>query len=334
MLSLLRRCLIGFLGAGLGLALMTSVGRTDEVAARASATGIVVHGPEETLREHCAVEDGTLWLQLPGGARFELATETSEFENPGDGSFHPFDEAVVRNALASVRYPTRGVSADVYLLPYPRRSGTRSAAGPQLILLSPGVVPLSEEHQHATLVHELGHVVQYQFMPDDAAQLWERYRELRGLADEDRYCAEGAHADRPHEIFAEDFRALFGGGLATYSGTIENASLSHPALVTGLDAFLISLESGTSIALDPLRAFPNPARGAMSFRRGGESAAPIDLFDVSGRRVASLTPTPLAEGWQWRWDGRDDQGNTPASGVVFARERGSAAKPVKVVLSR
>lgn len=334
MLSLLRRSLIGFLGAATGLALMTSIARADEVAARASAIGIVVHGPEETLRDYCAVEDGRLWLQLPGGERFELATQTDEFENPGDGSFHSFDEAVVRRALASVRYPTSGVSAQVYLLPYPRRSGTRSAAGPQLILLSPGVVPIPEEQQHAILAHELGHVVQYQYMPDEASHLWERYRELRGLDDQERYCADGMHADRPHEIFAEDFRALFGDLLANYSGTIENATLPHPSHITGLDAFLVSLERGAAIALEPLRGFPNPSRGAMSFRRGGATGAALDLFDLSGRRIASLNPTPLAVGWQWRWDGRDEQGNTPASSVVFARERGSASKAVKVVLSR
>jgi hypothetical protein len=309
----------------LGLALMTAIGRSDEVSARADdgSIGFVIHDAGEVLRDFCVTEDGELWLTLPGGARFELVTSTCGLPNPGDGAFHPFDEAVVRAALQSVHYPVGGVTAEVFVLPYPRRDDTQSAAGPGLILLSPGVVPLSEEQQHATVVHELGHVVQYQYMPDQESPLWDRYRELRGITDEQRYTASAPHADRPHEIFAEDFRALFGDGLATYSGSIENASLCDPRTVQGLGAFLASLSDPLAAGVR-LQGFPNPTRGAVSFRRGGGPAGPIDLFDAAGRRVATLTPTPLAEGWQWGWNGRDARGGPVPAGVVFARARGSA----------
>jgi hypothetical protein len=43
---------------------------------------------------------------------------------------------------------------------------------------------------------------------------------LRGL-DASRYQANAVHALRPHEVWAEDFRALFGGAIATSNGTIE-----------------------------------------------------------------------------------------------------------------
>src|SRR6185369_3380836 len=107
---------------------------------------------------------------------------------------------------------------------------------------------------------------QYQYMPDDAADLWSRYRALRGIEDE-RYCAGAAHADRPHEIFAEDFRALFGDALSNYSGTIENQALRDPSAVTGLAAFIASLRGGPALADGKLEGFPNPTRGALSFRR-------------------------------------------------------------------
>lgn len=324
MVSLLRRSLIGLCGVVLGLACMVSVTRSDEVSARVSALGLVVHGADETLASFCHEEEGALWLTLPGGARFELVTSTAELPNPGDGVFHAFDETVVRRAVAAVRFPMDRVAAEIFILPYPRRESLRSAAGPELILLSPGVAPLSAEQQHATVVHELGHVIQYRFMPDGDLDLWSRYRALRGITDALRFCAEAPHADRPHEIFAEDFRVLFGDALANYSGTIENPSLVAPQRVPGLDAFIASLQ-GTNVAGGSLRGFPNPTRGALSFRRGGDQASPIDLFDVSGRRVASVTPTPLASGWQWRWDGRDEQGAAPASGMYFARERGAAS---------
>src|SRR5205807_7522967 len=130
--------------------------------------------------------------------------------NPGDGDFHSFDAAEVRAAMTLVRFPLRGISAEVFILPYPRRQSLESAAGPGLILLSPGVRPLSREHQHSELVHELGHVVQYSFLPDAHAEDWSEYASMRGL-DPTVNNATSPHASRPHEIWAEDFRALFGG---------------------------------------------------------------------------------------------------------------------------
>ena len=117
-------------------------------------------------------------------------------------------------------YPLDGVAADVFILPYPRRAGLTSAAGPGLILLSPGVYALPREQQHAEFVHELGHVVQYARLPDADADVVETATAaLRGITDVGRLLAPTpAHADRPHEIFAEDFRALFGGALATSTG--------------------------------------------------------------------------------------------------------------------
>lgn len=324
MVSLVRRSLIGLCGAVLGLACMVGVTRSDEVSARVSALGLVIHNADETLARFCHVEEGALWLMLPSGARFELTTSTADLPNPGDGFFHPFDETVVRAAVNAIRFPMDRVSAEIFILPYPRREGLPSAAGPELVFLSPGVMPIAVEQQHATVVHELGHVIQYRFMPDDDLNLWNRYRTLRGITDPLRFCAEALHADRPHEIFAEDFRALFGDALANYSGTIENQALRAPHHVPGLEPFITSLQ-GVAIAGGSLRGFPNPTRGAVSFRRASATAAAIDLFDVAGRRLASVAPTPLASGWQWSWDGRDEQGSAAEPGIYFARERGSSA---------
>jgi hypothetical protein len=312
------------LGASLAIALLAAIGPADLIAAPTSLSDFVIHGPEETLRDFCLEEEGRMWFVTPEGARHELITSTSDpsIANPGDGLFHPFSESVVRAALVSVRYRLEGVGAEVFLLPYPRRLGHSSAAGRGIILLAPGVRPLSEEQQHATLAHELGHIVHHALMPDQRTELWTRYRVLRGIADEARFHPAAPHADRPHEIFAEDFRALFGGNLATYSGTIENASLTPPSHVQGLDAFLASLAGGLVADGDALLGFPNPSRGAMSFRRAGGEADPLDLYDLAGRKLATLNPTPLAHGWHWRWDGRDERGVPASPGVVFARLRG------------
>lgn len=293
----------------------------------AAAAGVVIHGPEETLRDYCEERDGALWLLLPDGSRHELVISTTDplIVNSGDGSFHPYEEREVRAALQSLRTPLAPLSAEVFLLPFPRRAGLESAAAPGLILLSPGVRPLTPEHQHAEFVHELGHVVQYARLPDGATDEWNRYRELRGISDESLYNATAQHADRPREIFAEDFRALIGGALANYSGTIENAALAPPATVAGLPEFMWSVATEGGPARSVLSCYPNPSRGGVRFARAGEPAEALEIYDVAGRRLATLAPAASAGLVTWRWDGRDGSGADAGAGVFFARTRTGSA---------
>ena len=303
----------------------------DEVASSSRASGFQLHDAAETLRDWCEVDAaGRVWLEIPGDLRFELIPSITDpaIPNPGDGSFHPYDLAEVSAALAAVRFPLDGVAAHVFLLPYPRRHGLESAAGPGLILLSPGVRPIAREHQHAEFVHELGHVVQYALMPDADAERWSRYRRMRGLED-GLHTASSPHADRPHEIFAEDFRYLFGGGWANTTGSIENAALQLPDQVPGLEDFLLALAVPAPATL-ALRVTPNPARGAFEFSRPEVSHAPLDVFDAAGRRVATLSARPAAGITRWRWEAARSR---PARGdVLFARVRGETGPATRVSL--
>lgn len=331
--SLIRRAVTGIAGAGILLLLpLAALGNELGATSSQSVSGIVIHDATETLRRYCVAEsDGTLWLVLPGGTRFQLVTSITDplIVNPGDGSFHTFDVSEVRSALAGVRYPLESISAEVFVLPYPRRSGLESAAGPHVILLSPGVMPLSAEQQHAELVHELGHVVQYARMSDGNVAEWDRYRRLRGIVDPVVYCATSSHADRPHEIFAEDFRALFGDALANYSHSVENSTIEPPASVAGLAEFIRDLNGGlTGVRL---AAMPNPSRGPLSFSRPGSVAAPLDLFDAAGRRIATLTPATAGGAVCWTWDGRDGSGH-PLVGALFARVRDASHETTRVTL--
>src|SRR5947207_3357170 len=119
----------------------TPVAATELRASAAHVAGIVVHDAAETLREYCRSDAGRLYLELPDGSRWELITSAADpaISNPGDGAFHAFEPAEVASALAQLNYPLRNLSAEVFILPYPRRASLESAAGPGLILLSPGV---------------------------------------------------------------------------------------------------------------------------------------------------------------------------------------------------
>jgi hypothetical protein len=313
-----------------GFAVASELGAT-----RSHVAGIVVHDARETLRDFCRVAAGRLWLELPGGSRWELVTSTSDpaIANPGDGAFHAFEAAEVRAALAEVTFPLDAVSAEVFVLPYPRRDGLESAAGPGLVLLSPGVRPLSREHQHAELVHELGHVAQYALLPDADADGWREYARLRGL-DPAVHTSSAPHAERPHEIWAEDFRALFGGTTANSTGTIENADLAHPMTVPGLRAFMESRAGAAPHARGPRLLAAPLARGAVTFSRFGPEAPPLDVFDAAGRRLASLAATPGAQAVAWRWDGRDRSGRAVRGSVVFARARDGRGGTARVALAR
>jgi len=337
-LALIRRALIGLLGTALGMGVLVIAAHADELPATQTArpieSSIVIHDADETLQQYCRTEsDGRLWLELPGGARFELITTTDDpaIINKGDGAFHAFESREIQSAISQVRYAVSRLSVHIYVLPYPRRGGLESAAGPGLILLSPGVRPLSVQHQHAELVHELGHVVQYALMPDADRDAWQRYRDLRGIDDEQVYSGASAHSNRPHEIFAEDFRALFGGADANYSGTIENATIGYPTGVQGLSNFILGLaeDSTRTIAMS---VWPNPSRGTMTFSRSGSARSILDVFDAQGRRVATLAPAAGALGVRWTWDGRDAAGSRVGPGILFARPREAGAGTVRVTL--
>lgn len=320
--SVLRRAL-GVSGALLVVWALGTPASASELAnaAQVGTGGIVIHDAAETLSRYCRRDPtGRLWFAAPAGASYELLTSVSDpsIVNKGDGEFHAYDAAEVRATLASVRYPLDHITVEIFLLPYPRAGALESAAGPGLILLAPGVRPLSREHQHSELTHELGHIVQYARMPDHDAASWAAYRALRGIDDASVYFASAPHADRPHEIFAEDFRALFGDPLANYSQTVENSAIAPPSQVAGLSSFIQKLTGGPlSVVLAPIL---NPVWGAVEFVRSGTSDSPLDLFDVAGRRLATLAPVAVQGGTAWRWNG-GDAGGRRFSGTAFARLR-------------
>lgn len=326
---------LGLVALAIACVATPSVASEVRANARPRGAGILVHDAAETLRDYCVNEGGVLYFQIPGGARYELVTSTSDpaIGNPGDGAFHAYERGEVLAALDGVRFPMRGVSADVFILPYPRRASLESAAGPGLILLTPGVRKLSREHQHAEFVHELGHVIQYAVMPDADEQAWGEYMRLRGL-DAARYQAGAVHAQRPHEVWAEDFRALFGGAVATSNGTIENAELAYPTEVAGLERFLQDVAAAAEARVAVSLIAQPLGRGAVSFSRVGHFVAALDVFDAQGRVLATVEPVQHESSTEWHWDGLSRDGGVLGSQIVFARVRAAEGGSVRVAVVR
>jgi hypothetical protein len=68
--------------------------------------------------------------------------------------------------------------------------------------------------------------------------------------------------------------------------------------------------------------FPNPfgAWTVLAFSVAEESSVEMVIFNVQGRRVATVTDGILSPGrYEARWDGRDGLGRFVAAGVYFAR---------------
>lgn len=98
--------------------------------------------------------------------------------------------------------------------------------------------PLTKDKIHQLAIHELGHQVDFQLMDQDK---WLEYRQIRGITDVVVYNnASNNYEDRPREIFAEDFRILCGGELASKTPHL-NQRLQDPNKVLGLAEFFEKL---------------------------------------------------------------------------------------------
>lgn len=88
---------------------------------------------------------------------------------------------------------------------------------------------------HQLAVHELGHQVHFKYMTSQ--KLWNEYKKIRGIENGLIYNdSSEIYINRPQEVFAEDFRLLFGGELATFNEHI-NSSLEDPRQIEELKRF-------------------------------------------------------------------------------------------------
>jgi len=292
------------------------------------------------LRDHTARRGRDLVFEATPTLRYRLITDARDpvLRGRSDGAFHPMSVDAVLDALREIDLQNLDLQVEIFVLPYPRREVLDSSARDGMIFLAPGVRPVADEAVHFTVVHEIGHVFQYRWMPDADHDAWAYYARLRGIGDAQRYHAASPHRDRPHEIFAEDLRFLVGGGRANYSRSIENDELPLPTDVAGLDDFVRGLPAPRT-TLATLRSVPNPFNPATELQVEFQAApthhaAAVGVFDARGRCVRRLFEgVPTAPALRLPWDGRTDDGAPVASGVYFARlEYRAATLTTKLLL--
>lgn len=290
-----------------------------------------IYSAEYVLEHWVSADENNTWLEIPGYSKVRLLLPQEAGSQHEVSRFYPHEPTHVAAALAAIEFPAPIDELTIYILPFPRVGLVSSSAMGQSIFLSPGVLRIAEEVTHMVTTHELGHVFHNSHLPDTDQVGWNDYRVLRGIEDVDVYCAEAQHRNRPHEILAEDFRYLFGGKLANYSNTIENADLILPTAVEGLRDFFVALvaERPVSLPVAGLVAsnYPNPFNPStrISLNAGDvELGSPVvvQVYDAQGRLVRNLHRGSLERRiMELEWNGTDDAGRAVPSGVYFSRIR-------------
>jgi hypothetical protein len=283
----------------------------------------------EYLKDNTIVQGARGILFLDDTQFFTVITDINDpaIQNKGDGRFHPFDEDLLISCLDQIEYPDIDLEVEVYVLPYPRLNALSSSASGHRIFLSPQVLEISKEGAAFIVAHELGHVFQQRYLPDPSYRRWTEYRRIRGIEDANKFSNSSAHAYRPNEIFAEDFRVLFGGPWAQFGGRVENPELASPTFVAGLEPFFLGLT--TEIPAQPfivsVGGVPNPFNPQTELRVHLSddfvaSGLPmtVRVYDVTGALVRELyDDRPGGIEMRVSWDGRDNRGRQVASATYF-----------------
>jgi hypothetical protein len=138
---------------------------------------------------------------------------------------------------------------------------------------------------------------------------------------------------RAHIVFQasstnEAGSALLGDRGTTAPNVLRRIAYLEP-VIPGSQA--VGVGDAPAAPLATVRAWPNPARGAVRFALGGvaRADAAIEVVSPGGRVVATV---PVRTGSPARWDGLDRSGRPAPSGLYFARVAGGTGSAGKFLL--
>ena len=279
--------------------------------------GIQVIPADDVLRDHTeSGPNGSLYFIDAVGARWELVISASDprIANSGDGSFHAVDESDALSALGAISGDfLASLSCEIYLLPYPRAASLSSSFDGHAIYLSPGCFAYTPAQVAGLVSHELGHAVQHALLPDTDTAKWAEYECLRGIADSTLYRDDAAHANRPHEIFAEDFRVLCGGALAAGGGSVENPSIGSPVSQPRSEGILRE-PAGPESGAGCLRGELRPGRLELDREPEPLAGGPGGDAHASGRGRDEESTDPGRPGHRGRVRRQRSRGESPDRG--------------------
>ncbi len=302
-----------------------------------NGTTVTLYTPEGILSEMTQRDaSGNLMFYPEGGGCYYLIEDISSplIVNKGDGEFFPMSEEVILDALREIDVDGRTVDMhiDIYILPLPRLYYMKSTSIGCRIFLSPGVWEVSGSTVASVVTHEFGHCFQKAYLPYSDEEGWAIYLGMRGILDDPVYTECAIHMNRPSEIFAEDFRILFGGAPAVYPGSIENPNLVQPTEVEGLEIFMASLAGDAEVpvssgaeVITSVGNYPNPFNPVTTIRADFNGPAigrdvSVRIYAADGSLVRDLwSGTISQQTFEKTWDGMNDLGVRTSSGIYFYR---------------
>lgn len=204
-----------------------------------AADNIKIINSEASSQELIFTKDSKMLLDKEWyNYEFEINPITSQ----GSLQMQAVDSVGYMKALQQVNFPLEAVGEyKVYFLSYKLKNYYSAEAlsfEDNSVVVFGTYFPLSVERLHRLAIHELGHQVDFSLMDEEK---WQEYKKIRGITNKDIYNnSSSEYVNRPQEIFAEDFRLLFGSQEAQKKPHL-NKNLPDPRKVAGLKDFFLSL---------------------------------------------------------------------------------------------
>lgn len=173
---------------------------------------------------------------------YDYKFEVNPNTNSGGMKMQQVNGSAYEEAINQVSFPLTNIgNYRVYFLSYKLKNYPTALAlsfKDDSVVVFGTYYPLAQAKINQLAVHELGHQVDFKLMGQTS---WSEYRRLRGLTDSNLYNnSSSIYENRPQEIFAEDFRLLFGGDKAREVPHL-NQGLPAPDRVKGLQELFLGL---------------------------------------------------------------------------------------------